>query len=240
MSKPTQLLANAIFAMSFGAASANAGIVDWVDWTGGGIDEVYGTLGSGLIDVTYSGKYVFVDNGSHQISGGAIVRESLADNYWIEGNPAPYTNNGIVDNPPPGSDIIALVEPGPKTIYFSGPVVDPLFAFQSWQFNGANFGTPITILSFGEGFWGNAPVSLAFGGHGFTSSADSTGYEPHGVLQIHGTFTEINFEDSFWESWHGFTVGVLESNLPVPEPASLTLFGAGLAGLAWVRRRKKA
>lgn len=45
-----------------------------------------------------------------------------------------------------------------------------------------------------------------------------------------GTFTNINLPDA------AFTI---EGTAPVPEPASLAIFGVGLASFGWVRRRRK-
>ncbi|HQI75343.1 MAG TPA: hypothetical protein PK384_02410 [Candidatus Latescibacteria bacterium] len=86
------------------ASVAVADVVSWTDWTSAATGIVTGTLntGSSTVDVTSTGQYGFA-----QISGGT--------NYW---NPsAPYLS-AVVDNAPPGTDIVALNPDGLVTIAF--------------------------------------------------------------------------------------------------------------------------
>jgi hypothetical protein len=202
--------------------TAQAAPVAWTDWTGASTaaSQVMGTLDvfGTPVDVTFSGAYSFA-----QTSGGT--------NYW---NPsAPYLS-ATVDNAPPASDIIAFGAGGQKTITFSQAVQNPLIALVSWNGNTVDFGVPITILSYGQGYWGNGTPILNPAGTGFYGSG-----EVHGVIQLPGTYTSITFTDTS-EYWHGLTVGVtgLPSNA-VPEPGTLLLFGTGLAALVGVSRRER-
>lgn len=217
------LLAGACLGASIAASPAAAAIASWTNWVAAGVAEVGGTLqvGATTVNVIYNGPYGFA-----QLS-------NFGTNYW---NPsAPYISP-TVENAPPDPGIVALNPGSPptKTITFSQAVVDPLIALVSWNGNTVDFGTPIEILSFGAGFWGNGTPILNAAGTGFFGSG-----EVHGVIRLPGTFTQISFTDTS-ENWHGFTVGVLGVASPptgVPEPAALALFGLGLAGLFAARRR---
>ncbi len=210
--------------ISIFAGTVSAAPVYWTDWTGtlSTASGVVGTIndGSNSIGVTYIGPYSFA-----LTSGGT--------NYW---NPsAPYIS-ADVDNAPPASDIIALGTGGTKTISFSQTVTDPLIALVSWNGNTVDFGVPIQVLSYGAGYFGNGTPVVNTGGTGFFGSG-----EVHGVIRLLGSFETITFTDTS-ENWHGFTVGLASTGEPptgVPEPSTLFLLGAGLAGIAFIRRKSR-
>jgi len=214
----TILAAGALVATCMETSQAAA--ISWTDWTDKTTSSVSGSLNvlGTDVDVVFSGSYSFAQT----TSGGT--------NYW---NPsAPYVS-AAVDNAPPASDIIAFAAGGTKTITFSQAVVDPVLALVSWNGNTVDFGVPITILSYGSGYWGSGAPIKNDAGTGFYGSG-----EVHGVIQLIGAYSSITFTDTS-ENWHGLTVGV--TGLPsstVPEPSTLLLFGAGLIGLAGSRRGK--
>lgn len=203
---------------------ANAVPVFWTDWQ----NEVSSnsasgqiTVGTTLVNVNYTGT------GNHH-----SVQTGTGTNFWTG---TAYTN-GTVDNAPTPSEGVHLNEGGTVTITFSQSILNPYIAMVSWNGNVVDFGVPISIDSFGSGFWGAGTAVLNGGGTGFTGNG-----EFHGVVRLSGSFTSISFIHTT-ENSHGFTVGVqgLGTSHPVPEPALLALFGLGLIGLIAIRRQLAA
>lgn len=212
----------AICAIMLSATLVFADTVYWTDWTSvtSSSPGVIGTLdpGSGAINVAFSGNYWFA-----QTSGGT--------NYW---NPStPYLST-VVSNAPPASDIIGLNTGGTVNITFSEAVLDPLIALVSWNSNTVDFGVPIEILSYGQGYWGSGTPILNGDGDGFYGSG-----EVHGVIRLPGIYNSISFTHTT-ENWHGFTVGVVGAGgqpPTVPEPSTMLLLGLGLLAIAGVARK---
>lgn len=215
---PNWIAGTLVAGVVFAAASAQAVMIDWTDWTAG--NNAAGTASGTVsgIGVTYNGPaYNFI-----QTAGGT--------NYWTEGVPAPYTS-GDVDNAPPPSDIIALSTGGTSTIAFDSPVVDPVIGLVSWNGNVADFGTSIEIVSFGPGFWGS-------GSFGSVTPTGFTGVgELHGVIRLPGTHNSITFTHTS-ENWHGIQVGIEAVAVQASEATPLALLGAGALALAAARRRR--
>lgn len=169
----------------------------WTDWKSG----VAGLAGRGsgtlffnnsTINVAYTGEVRSI-----QTSGGT--------NWWTEGTPAPYTGNEVIDSAPPASDIIIVKSAGiTNTLTFSAPLTDPVMAFVSVGDTdmpvGYVFDAPFTILSEGEGYWGDGSLTQ--------SGNTLTGAEGHGAIQFNGTFSSISWTNNAAENWHGFTIGV--------------------------------
>lgn len=196
--------------------------VFWTDWQSSSDSfSASGdiTVGTSLIAVDYSGS------GAHN-----FVQTGSGTNYW---SGTAYTN-GTVDNAPTPAELVALNSGGTVTITFSEAILNPYIAMNSWNNNVVEFGVPIQIDSFGQGYWGNGTASLNQAGTGFTGNG-----EFHGLISLQGSFTSITFTHT-GENWHGFTVGVADL-AAVPEPSSLLLFslGIGLAGIGFIRKKQR-
>jgi hypothetical protein len=192
----------------------------------------------GSVGVTYSGLYSFV-----QLGNGTVD----VTNYWTEPSAGqePYTGNTVIDNAPTASEMIALNLAALHTITFSTPVLNPVMALVSMGAPDSpvttlnpvtyNFDHSFNVLSNGVGYWswvnGNVPGSAT------QSSNSLTGIEFHGAIQFLGTLSSISWSSPQNEDWHGFTVGAPGD--PVPEPATMMLFGTGIIGLAGVIRRRR-
>ncbi len=174
------------------------------------------TQNGNTIDVTYTGNAEWISPAG----------------YWWEGTSAPYTNNSVVDNAPVTGISMSTVSTG-NILTFSQAVIDPVFALYSVGRFGQEvryaFDQPFTLLSEGQGPWGDGSFVI----NGTTLS----GYEGCGVIQFSGAVTSISWDNPDAEYHHGFTVGAAMA-APVPEPATLLLFGTGLVGLVAAKRKK--
>ena len=179
--------------------AASAAPVFWTDWLGSDTDPGPGFTGLGTITTSTSTVNVTYTNASgigfYQPSGGA--------DYWTPRIPvsdSPYTS-ALVDNPPTGTDIIALQFAGNQTLSFSQAIANPVFSYVSLNGNGYGFlNQDFDILSYGAGlaapapgdnscgFWGCGTSSknvVDLGGGNFEYQLLGTG-EPHGTLRFTG------------------------------------------------------
>ena len=98
----------------------------------------------------------------------------------------------------------------------------------SFNFNA----TPVLDSGGGSNEYGGSTISVV--------GNNVYGIEGNGVVQFNGTFTSISWTNPVYENWYGFTVGIANvASNEVPEPLTLSLFGAGLIGAASLRRRRQ-
>ncbi|WP_172399657.1 PEP-CTERM sorting domain-containing protein [Geothermobacter hydrogeniphilus] len=209
-------------------STAGASTIGWTDWTAattGASGSAKGAIsvGGSNIDVAFNGVLSFAQLGT-------------GTNFWTEGSPAPYTNNPVIDNAPTPSELLGLNLRGSYSLTFSEPVANPVMAIVSLgrinQPVSYVFDTPFTLLSEGQGWWGDGNYTLG-------GSNVLTGYELHAAIQFEGLLSSIKWTSAPDEYWHGITVGVPDDVAPVPEPSLMLLLGSGLAGLALLRRKEK-
>lgn len=240
--------------LALGCAAAGAAPVYWTDWTGSDSDPGPGFVGQGTITTPTATVNVTYTNAN----GIAFYQPSGGTDYWTPRVPAsnsPYTST-LVDNAPTGTDIVALRFAGSQSLTFSETVANPVFSYVSLNGNGYAFlNQDFDILSYGAGlaapapgdnncgFWGcgtSYKNVVDLGGGNFEYQLLGTG-EPHGTIRFTGAFDTLTWRSLSNEYWNGFTVGVQGTALEVfvPEPATLTLFGAALFGIRALHRRRR-
>jgi hypothetical protein len=249
----------AISLILFYSVAAGAAETYWTDWTGSNTGAVSGLFqGQGTITTPTTTVNVTYTNPQ----GIGFYQAGSGIDYWtprLPVNNSPYTST-LVDNPPTGTDIIALQYAGNQTLQFSQTIANPVFSYVSLNGNGYAFlNQDFDILSFGAGlasaspgdnscgYWGcgtSYKNIVDLGSGNFEYQLLGTG-EPHGTIRFTGAFDTLTWRSLSNEYWNGFTVGVQGTAgevfppTGVPEPASMLLLGLGLIGLAEVKRRFK-
>lgn len=242
MKKNVALAALVGLGLSFNATSASAVLYHYVDWTSA---DVAGGTASGTITLPDSST-VTVGFEAITASGGPgslnfAQTTGGGTNYWASFGGAPYISTEV-DNAPPDSDIISLVGGVSQTykVTLSEAIKDPIMAVLSLGQTGVpttyDFDSPFDIVSQGRGFWGGSATALTE-----LPGDILEGREGHGTIQFIGTFSEFSWTVPTPENWHGFTFGIRTTEAiepsPIHAPGALAIFGLGLVGLGYVRRR---
>ena len=209
------------------AAPSQAETITWTNWssvTAGNPGSGSGTIAGG-VTVTYAGQTI-----------------GRSTNYpsWT---PAGTFSGGTVGNAPPQNfNAVALTggTTATNTLTFSTAVTDPVFAI--WSLGAPSVPATFNFTS-AEPFTLQAGgTSAEYGGSSITVSRDIvSGREGNGVIQFNGTFTQLTWTNPSAENYYVLTVGIAGTAPPtgVPEPATLAICGAGLAGLMLLRKLKR-
>ena len=222
------VLAAAVAGAALAAApAAHAVTVAWTNWV---TVSLAGGSATGVITPSAGPSFDVVLSGPN--AGGSISET------FVLGPEATYIVGAVTCT----GDLINIPgsPPGPNTLTFSSPIVNPVFAV--WSLGDAANTATLTFPA------GTSPVIESTGtngGLGFVSLTASgnvvSGREGNGTFLLPGTYTSIDFTIASSDASEsaGFTVGQAGPlTAPVPEPGTYALLAAGLGVLAWVARRR--
>lgn len=223
--KPLRALTLALVASAAFAGSASAGLV------------ISSSVGGAPTGANYANFDNLSLNAAGGTSGGIGVSFTSGNGKAVKGAAsglyaAPFLsggNGGLFGNPANGADTTTYLSTGIGSIKLSLPSLEKYFGLLWGSVDSYN-----TL----ELFNGNTLV-------GTVTGTDVTSHA-NGNQGASGTFyVNINSDTAFdnvrlLSSQYAFEIdNVAYGTAAVPEPGTIALFGAGLLGFTWLRRRKK-
>lgn len=215
MAASSGFVGSASLAALLAAASVQAAPIAWNTWSSPSSGSF--TLGAATVDVTFTGTP------TDHLGG-----------YPSYGPAATWADGVVVDNGPVAANGIVRLEGGSATVQtltFSVPVVDPVIAF--WSLGDVSTRVEFVFDGFAPVFVSGGPND-EYGGSSIVVAGNTvSGMEGNGTVQFLGTYSSIFWTNPTHEFWYGFNVGA-----PVPDPGTMALWLAGLAGLGAFGRRR--
>lgn len=214
-----------VFKLSFASlafavvAVAQASPFSWIQWTSATAGVATGTIttSNGVTNATLTGQF-----------------NALVLGYPSWGPASTWADGSIIDNTVNSNGIIQMDNEATFNLHFDRPVDH--FALAAWSVGSPGINVTYTfdhnlqIVAGGpSNEYGGSPL-IAVGSNGFT------GHEGNGSVLFNDQFTDLNWTIKGAEFWHGFSVGLKTSQLPVPEPTSMVLLATGVAALLRKRR----